>query len=71
MAFQRGGRMADTLLTELSQTKALINARLASKKAYHYLFQLHAVGDHFSDGTLNDIYTARFWLRPSISIIFL
>ena len=48
--------MADTLLTELSQTKALINARLASKKAYHYLFQLHAIGDHFSDGTLNDIY---------------
>ena len=39
--------MADTLLTELSQTKALINARLASKKAYHSLFQLHAISDHF------------------------
>ena len=61
--------MANTCFTKLSQT--IINARLASKQAYLSPFQLHAVGDQFSDGTLMTCIQHDFWLRPSISIIFL
>ena len=61
--------MVDTRLTELSRT--IINARLASNKRTIAFSNYMQLAINFSDGTLMTCIQHDFWLRPSISIIFL